>query len=68
MTKQREQRPTATIYAFPGKPRATSGSHKQAQPVPQQTVFPTFACNSSWYHQAAIEEADDADDLPHLQH
>ena len=71
MTKQHEQRPTATIYAFPAKPRPASGSQRQAcKPAPQQAAAACVPAEfgRGWYHAAAIEEAEEADELSHKQH
>jgi hypothetical protein len=65
------QRPTATIYEFPTRPRAAPGSHRQTyRPFPQQASaqFPTVEYGNGWYHDAAIDAAEQDDDLPHQQH
>jgi len=67
---QYQQPQTAKIYAFPARKRATSGGHRQMGATPQQAAaqFPSVTFGDSWYHDAAIEAADAADDLPHQQH
>jgi hypothetical protein len=70
MTEQSQQ-PTAKIYQFPKRPHPTSASSRNlAKPALQQTAasFPTAPCNGSWYHDAAIEQAEQACDLQHQQH
>ena len=54
MTKQQEQRPTAKIYAFPTRPRATAGNRQpyEQKPSAQRPIVH----GPSWYHQAAIDE------------
>jgi Protein of unknown function (DUF2735) len=61
MTKQHEQA-TAKIYQFPARPRATSDSRRQTPKLAQQQAaqVPTAACNNCWYHDEAIEEAEEA--------
>ncbi len=61
MTKQQEQRQTAKIYMFPTRPRMAPGSRRRAY-ANQQTAahLPTVASGACWYHEAAIEEAEDA--------
>jgi hypothetical protein len=63
-----QQRPTAKIYQFPTRPHATSG--RAYQPFPQQASapFPTVKCGDGWYHDAAIDEAEQDCDLSHQQH
>jgi hypothetical protein len=71
MTKQQDQRPTAKIYAFPTRTRAASAGHRRAYvPAQQQAAvaFATTEFGSAWYHEAALEEANEADDLGHQQH
>jgi hypothetical protein len=62
------QRPTAKIYAFPSRPR-TAANDRYA-PVQQQAAatFATVEFGAGWYHDAAIEENDEACDLSHQQH
>jgi hypothetical protein len=66
-----QQRPTATIYEFPTRPRAASGNHRQAyRSSPQQASaqFPSVECGNGWYHEAAIDEDEQDCDLSHQQH
>jgi hypothetical protein len=70
MTEQSQQQ-TAKIYQFPKRPRPSSASPRHvAKHTLQQTAasFPTAPCNGSWYHDAAIEQAEQACDLQHQQH
>jgi len=71
MTKQQDLRPTAKIYTFPPRPRATPSSHRHAYlPAQQQlaTALETVECGAGWYHDAAIEESDDIGDFRRKQH
>lgn len=69
MTKQQELRPTAKIYEFPTRPRMTSGHHRLALAQQQAAVaFAAVEFGSGWYHEAALDEVEDADDLGHQQH
>jgi Protein of unknown function (DUF2735) len=68
MTKQPDARPTAKIYAFPSMPRVSSSSHHQAYSPAQRQAAAPFApviFGTCWYHDAAIEEADEADVVPY---
>jgi hypothetical protein len=70
MTEQSRQQ-TAKIYQFPTRPRPSSvGPRRVVKPSLQQTAasFPTAPCNGSWYHDAAIEQAEQACDFQHQQH
>ena len=72
MTEQ-SQKQTAKIYQFPKRPRpgpSSVSSRRFGKATLQQTAssFPTAACNGSWYHDVAIEQAEQACDLPHQQH
>ncbi len=66
-----QQRPTAKIYQFPKQQPATPASLRQSpKAAPQQSSaqIPTVGSSGSWYHQAALEEAEQECDLPHQQH
>ena len=62
MTKQTDQRQTAEIIHFPtaeqraallkGRPTAKAAVEHKAAPLPR------IEFGNSWYHEAAIEEAD----------
>ena len=55
-------RPSAKIYAFPAHGRASRGGQRPgANPVAHPTLArSTAACCGSWYHEAAVREADQA--------
>ena len=62
------QRPTAKIYAFPAGGRAPpKGYRTKAMPSPHVTSLraaaepaPHIVYGSSWYHQEAVDEAEDS--------
>lgn len=63
MTKQNEQRQTAKIYAFPAQRRTNPDSQVRAA-----EALPMIEFGRGWYHQAAIEEANEARDHRRRQH
>jgi hypothetical protein len=68
MTKQPDARPTAKIYAFPSRPRVTSNSHhKSYRPAQQQAAaqLAPVIFGNCWYHEEAIEEADETNVVPY---
>ena len=70
MTKQPE-RPTAKIYQFPAKPRATSASPQQTAGTPsrrQMVGFQHIVYGSAWYHDEAMEQSDADCGYQHQQH
>jgi hypothetical protein len=55
------ERPSAQIYQFPlgGREvlaRRRNEARREAEPAPVST--PAIAAGSSWYHEAAMQEAD----------
>jgi hypothetical protein len=66
MKKQQDQQQTAKIYAFPSRPRTATAKARDAVMSAQQTASAVPAeYGRGWYHQAAIEEAEEA---YHQQH
>jgi hypothetical protein len=57
-----EQRPTAKIYTFPTGGRRQYESAKSLANLPQRVAVaehaPDVVYGGSWYHQAALEEAE----------
>lgn len=62
------QRPTAKIYAFPAGGRAPPNRHRTTtMPNPRLASLraaaepaPHIVYGSSWYHQEAVDEAEDS--------
>lgn len=57
MTQQHSP-PTAKIYEFPKKPRASAGKQTTTpQSARPDTSFPMVEFGAGWYHEAAVEDA-----------
>jgi len=65
MSKQQQQRQTATIYAFPASPPTSSRQRRPTMSAQQTAAAVPAEFGRGWYHQAAIEEAEEA---YHQQH
>ncbi len=69
MTKQTEERQTAKIYVFPTRPRmAAAGAHHAYAERQMETHPPVVTYGGAWYHDAAIEEVEEAGDFPRRHH
>jgi len=65
---QHQPRPTAKIYSFPKKPRATSDSHRGYTPAHKQADLPAVEFGAGWYHEAAVEEAKENQKVRYRKH
>ncbi|MFN3624739.1 MAG: DUF2735 domain-containing protein [Hyphomicrobium sp.] len=59
-----QQRPTAKIYTFPAGGRPPTSRKREATtltylPLRAEAIerAPKIVCGSSWYHEAAVDEA-----------
>lgn len=62
MTTTRIHRELAKIYAFPTKVRSTTDDFRGKTGSVKELAskrLPNIACGSAWYHEEAIQNADD---------
>jgi hypothetical protein len=57
MTMQLDQ-PSAKIYPFPAGGRSTRADCRAGEQAPEAPPFDEAGCAGSWYHEAALEEAE----------
>lgn len=66
---QHYQRPTAKIYAFPKRPRPTSVSHHaNYEPTHHEAQYAAVEFGAGWYHEAALEDAENDRTVPYRKH